>query len=109
MAPTSIYRRPTAQRIGARPRSANRYPARICYGNTPSLLVEPDVTKLSWLFEVVFDYGEGYLQLEPPDSKAVSLPPPRLRPPERGQSGRIPFRNIAPVSRFAPTASASGS
>ena len=50
-------------------RSANRYPARIRYGNTPSLLAEPDVTKLSWHFEVVFDYGEGYLEVAPPDAE----------------------------------------
>src|SRR5271157_23322 len=49
-------------------RSANRYVKRIKYGNTPSLLTQPDITQLSWLFEVVFDYGEGHYQAQPPDS-----------------------------------------
>jgi RHS repeat-associated protein len=40
-------------------RSANRYLKRIKYGNMPSLLIQPDITQLTWLFEVVFDYGEG--------------------------------------------------
>ena len=50
-------------------RSANRYPKRVRYGNAPSRLVEPDLTKLSWLFEVVFDYGEGHYQAQPPDAQ----------------------------------------
>ena len=49
-------------------RSANRYLKRVQYGNTQSLLVQPDVTKLSWLFETVFDYGEEYFQATVPDS-----------------------------------------
>ena len=39
-------------------RSANRYMKSIKYGNLPSRLVQPDLSKLDWLFEVVFDYGE---------------------------------------------------
>jgi RHS repeat-associated protein len=39
-------------------RSANRYPKRIKYGNRMSRLVEPDLSRADWLFEVVFDYGE---------------------------------------------------
>lgn len=39
-------------------RSANRYLKSIKYGNLPSRLVQPDLSKLDWLFEVVFDYGE---------------------------------------------------
>jgi RHS repeat-associated protein len=50
-------------------RSANRYPSRIRYGNTQSLLVQPDVTQQSWLFEIAFDYGEGYLDLAAPDAQ----------------------------------------
>jgi RHS repeat-associated protein len=51
-------------------RSANRYIKRIKYANTPSLLTlaPPDFTKLSWLFEVVFDYGEGHYQAQPPNA-----------------------------------------
>jgi RHS repeat-associated protein len=50
-------------------RSANRYIKRIKYGNVPSLLVQPDPTQLSWLFEVVFDYGEGHYQAQPANSQ----------------------------------------
>ena len=39
-------------------RSANRYLKRIKYGNLPSRLEQPDLTQMSWMFEVVFDYGE---------------------------------------------------
>ena len=31
--------------------------------------VEPDLSKLSWLFEVVFDYGEGHLTVAKPDAE----------------------------------------
>jgi RHS repeat-associated protein len=50
-------------------RSAEPYPKTIRYCNTPSRLVEPDITKLSWLFEVVFDYGEGHYLPQPPDAE----------------------------------------
>jgi RHS repeat-associated protein len=50
-----------------RTRSANCYLKRIRYGNTPSLLVPPEITQLSWLFEVVFDYGEGHYAEQPAD------------------------------------------
>jgi RHS repeat-associated protein len=49
-------------------RAANRYLKRIRYGNTTSRLVEPDLSKLAWLFEVVFDYDEGHCQELPPDA-----------------------------------------
>lgn len=49
-------------------RSANRYLTHIKYGNTQSLLTQPDVTKQSWLFEAVFDYGQGYFQAAAPDA-----------------------------------------
>jgi hypothetical protein len=39
-------------------RSANRYLKRIKYGNLTSRLVQPDLSQMSWMFEVVFDYGE---------------------------------------------------
>jgi hypothetical protein len=43
-------------------RSANRYLKRITYGNVLSRLVQPDLEKMRWLFEVVLDYGEGRLK-----------------------------------------------
>ncbi|HEY7419443.1 MAG TPA: SpvB/TcaC N-terminal domain-containing protein, partial [Ktedonobacteraceae bacterium] len=47
-------------------RSANRYLKRIRYGNLPSHLVQTDLTKMNWLFEVVFDYGEHDIQTPQP-------------------------------------------
>src|SRR4051794_17826723 len=41
-----------------RERRAGRYLKRILYGNTVSLLTEPDLDAQQWLFEVVLDYGE---------------------------------------------------
>ena len=72
-------------------RSANRYPARIRYGNLPSLLIEPDVTKVSWLFEVVFDYGEGYLQLAAPDSEGRVFASATLNPTGTWPARQDPF------------------
>jgi len=39
-------------------RSSNRYIKRIRYGNQVSTLTQPDTGSQSWLFEVVFDYGD---------------------------------------------------
>jgi RHS repeat-associated protein len=50
-------------------RSANRYLKRIKYGNKTSRLVEPDLSRLDWLFEVVFDYDEGHYEALSLDSK----------------------------------------
>jgi RHS repeat-associated protein len=50
-------------------RAANRYLKRIRYGNTTSRLVEPDLTRTTWLFEVIFDYGEGHLDALPSDAQ----------------------------------------
>jgi RHS repeat-associated protein len=78
-------------------RSANRYLKRIRYGNTPSLLVQPDLMQLSWLFEVVFDYGEGHYAEQPADPQgrvlATAAPtgaqtwPPRQGPFSRYRAG----------------------
>jgi RHS repeat-associated protein len=43
-----------------RTREANRYLKRVKYGNTISRL-QPKFADTEWLFEVVFDYGEGHL------------------------------------------------
>ncbi|MGD1044162.1 MAG: SpvB/TcaC N-terminal domain-containing protein [Bacteroidota bacterium] len=50
-------------------RSANRYIKRIKYGNTQSRLVQPNLTKLQWLFEIVFDYEKSHYKENLPDSK----------------------------------------
>ena len=65
-----------------RVRTANRYPKRIRYGNRVPLLLDPDTPSFrkshlaphdldaaGWMFEVVFDYGEGHYQEEPPDEE----------------------------------------
>ena len=79
-------------------RSANRYVTRIRYGNTPSLLIEPDVTKLSWLFEVVFDYGEGYFPAAAPDPEGRVLVSATLSPAGTWPARQDPFSHYR--SRF---------
>ncbi len=67
-----------------RQRTANRYLKRIYYGNRKPLLLDaskssfrmphieqPKISKEEWMFEVVFDYGEGHYIMLPPD---ISLP-----------------------------------
>ena len=39
-------------------RSTNRYLKRVLYGNRVSRLMQPDLSQATWMFEVVFDYGE---------------------------------------------------
>jgi RHS repeat-associated protein len=41
-------------------RKANRHLKRIYYGNRTSRLIEPDLTRVDWHFQVVFDYGENH-------------------------------------------------
>ncbi|MGH9871286.1 MAG: SpvB/TcaC N-terminal domain-containing protein [Pyrinomonadaceae bacterium] len=43
-------------------RTANRYLKYIKYGNRVSRLVQPDLTRMDWMFEVVFDYEEDHYQ-----------------------------------------------
>jgi len=50
-----------------RERTANRYLKRIRYGNRVSRLIEPDLTGMEWMFEAVFDYGEGHCEALDPD------------------------------------------
>ncbi|WP_169313874.1 SpvB/TcaC N-terminal domain-containing protein [Stackebrandtia nassauensis] len=47
-------------------RHTQRYLKRIRYGNTVSRLLDPDLTETSWLFEVVFDYGEHDAEVPTP-------------------------------------------
>jgi RHS repeat-associated protein len=74
-------------------RTANRYPRRIRYGNRVPLLVDPerptfrrlnaephDLESAQWMFEAMFDYGEGHYKEDNPDSEgriwseAVAVP-----------------------------------
>jgi RHS repeat-associated protein len=50
-----------------RTHTTNRYLKRIKYGNKVSRLVQPDFSKLDWMFEVVFDYEEGHHESVPLD------------------------------------------
>src|SRR5271157_2526264 len=65
-----------------RSRTANRYIKRILYGNRQPLLLDitipgfrkphtelPDFTSAMWMFEVVFDYGEGHYTMLPKDAE----------------------------------------
>jgi RHS repeat-associated protein len=72
-------------------RSANRYPTRVKYGNQQSLLIQPDVTKLAWLFEVVFDYGEGYFQAAAPDAEGRVFASATLAPAGTWPARQDPF------------------
>jgi len=49
-------------------RSVNRYLKRIKYGNRVSRLLQPDLSKAKWLFEVVFDYGENHFERLPKEA-----------------------------------------
>jgi RHS repeat-associated protein len=44
-----------------RVRTANRYLSSIRYGNRTSRLIQSDLSTMEWMFQVVFDYDEGYL------------------------------------------------
>ncbi len=59
-------------------RSANRYLKRILYGNRdsllddtgrrPPMLAQPVLQGVDWMFEVLFDYGEGHVIDDPPSA-----------------------------------------
>ena len=72
-------------------RSANRYLTRVKYGNTQSLLIQSDVTKLSWLFEIAFDYGEGYFQSAMPDTEGRVFASATLAPAGTWPARQDPF------------------
>ncbi|WP_238554796.1 SpvB/TcaC N-terminal domain-containing protein [Paraburkholderia hospita] len=78
-------------------RSANRYVKYIRYGNRRPLLVDatlpgfrrahvpaPDFSTAGWMFEVVFDYGEGHYQEMPPDANGRIFANASLKPPAGG-------------------------
>lgn len=80
-----------------RVRSANRYLKTIRYGNRQPLLVDPtqpsfrqthvpapDFNNAGWMFEVVFDYGEGHYQEMPADADGRTFATATLKPPIGG-------------------------
>jgi len=79
-------------------RSANRYLKTIRYGNRQPLLIDPtqasfrqthvpapDFSSASWMFEVVFDYGEGHYQEMPADADGRTFAAATLKPPINGK------------------------
>jgi RHS repeat-associated protein len=73
--------------------SANRYLTNVKYGNTQPLSAQ-DTTELTWLFEVAFDYGEGYFQVAAPASDGFVFASATLSP-----TGTWPAREDA-FSRY---------
>jgi hypothetical protein len=80
-----------------RMRSANRYLKFIRYGNQQPLLIDPtlpsfrqlhvptpDFSATNWMFEIVFDYGEGHYIEAPPDPDGRTLAAASLKPPANG-------------------------
>ena len=105
----------------SRVRSANRYPKRIRYGNRVPFLLDPerpsfrrthlephDLDAARWMFEVVFDYGEGHYRDEKPDEEGRILSHAPSRPSSIGRCGEIPSLPIGPASRSAPTGCVGG-
>jgi RHS repeat-associated protein len=91
-----------------RVRSANRYLKYIRYGNRQPLLIDParpsfrqphipspDLTTPEWMFEVVFDYGEGHYQEVLPDAAGRTFATATLRPPpgSKWPGRQDPFSN----------------
>jgi RHS repeat-associated protein len=72
-----------------RNRSANRYLKRVRYGNRTSHLLEPSLDAAEWLFELVFDYGEGHIRVQAADSAAAGFAAHRtiLASPLAGPAG----------------------
>jgi hypothetical protein len=77
-----------------RVRSANRYLKYIRYGNRQPLLIDPaqpgvrrpqipapDFSSAGWMFEVVFDYGEGHYQEMPADADGRIFATAKLKSP----------------------------
>jgi RHS repeat-associated protein len=81
-----------------RVRSANRYLKYIRYGNRKPLLIDPvqpsfrqphvpppDFGGAGWMFEVVFDYGEGHYLEAAPDAEGRTFATATLMPPDGGK------------------------
>lgn len=87
-------------------RRANRYLKRVRYGNTvPCGLVNVGRPQ-HWLFEVVFDYGEGYLHTLPADAEGREFVDVTTEARQPWGAGVIPSRPAGPASSCAPPACA---
>lgn len=80
-----------------RVRSGNRYLKYIRYGNRQPLLLDPtqpsfrqshvptpDFSSADWMFELVFDYGEGHYREAPPDPSERTFATATIKPPANG-------------------------
>ncbi|OFW05979.1 MAG: hypothetical protein A3H96_00125 [Acidobacteria bacterium RIFCSPLOWO2_02_FULL_67_36] len=75
-----------------RMRTANRYPKRIRYGNRVSRLVQQDLKGTPFLFEVVFDYGEGHCEDVPLNGAVPEAEQHRFVRAAEGAKGDWPVR-----------------
>ncbi len=77
-------------------RKANRYLKRIKYGNRqstrdpdtgqrPPQLTDQQIDKAGWMFEVVFDYGNGHYSEEKPNAEGRIFADARIEPPTGSQ------------------------
>jgi len=77
-----------------RVRTANRYLKGIQYGNRQPLLIDPsqpsfrqshvpapDFSTADWMFELVFDYGEGHYEETSPDANDRTFAAATVKPP----------------------------
>jgi RHS repeat-associated protein len=83
-------------------RSANRYIKRIKYANKTSRLIEPDLSKTGWLFEVIFDYGDGHYEDLPLDSAKAPDEQHRFAHSNVSSTKEWPVRED-PISSFRAT------
>ena len=87
----------------ADPRAAHRHLKRVRYGNRRPLLIDadpskrpsthvpaPDFSGADWMFEVVFDYGEGHYQEMAADADDRIFATATLKPPIGGQVACAP-------------------
>ena len=81
-----------------RVRTAGRYLKRIRYGNRVSRLVQPDLARAEWLFEVVLDYDEGHVE-------EVALDPSRPADAQHRFTRASPAAGRAWSARPDPTSS----
>ncbi|MDN3514332.1 MAG: hypothetical protein NG747_08030 [Candidatus Brocadia sp.] len=72
-------------------RSANRYLKCIKYGNKTSRLIQPDLSIMEWLFEVVFDYDEGRYEELPGNPNEHQFVKARMQPTQAWPVRQDPF------------------
>lgn len=72
-------------------RSANRYLKGIKYGNKTSRLIQPDLSTMDWLFEVVFDYDEGRYEELPRNPNEHQFVTARMQPTQPWPVRQDPF------------------